>query len=139
MEKTIAPGTEGLIKHVSAHSGSARYQAVRVTRTTKARVFVRAPYEGAPEVEFRLDNLLKYGDRTWRADELIVDPDAIAKVAARQFAESERRALEGRAKVALSDLRKLFEGYAMHSRSEAEIEALVELRNRLCMEVQPTG
>jgi hypothetical protein len=130
---------DGLVKHVSSHSSSVRYQAVRITRTTKARVFARAAYDGAPELEFRLDNLLQYGERKWRADELILDPVAIAKVVADEFKQAERRALEGRAQVALSDLRKLFDGYPLRNRSEAEIEALVALRNSLCQEVQPTG
>jgi hypothetical protein len=139
MENTIAPGTEGLIKHTSAHSSATRYQAVKVTRTTKARVFARATYEGAPELEFRLDNLHKYGDKSWRADELIVDPAAIAKIGEQQEAARVRGALEGKASIAMADLRKLFEGYSLRNRSEAEIAALVDLRNRLCMEIQPTG
>ncbi len=114
MENTeIAPGTPGLIKHVPSHSGSARYQADQVTRTTKARVFARAAYDGAPEVEFRRDNLRQYGEKTWRADELIVDPAAIAKISEQQAAEQARARLEGRAQVALSDIRKLFEGYSL--------------------------
>lgn len=132
MGTTIAPGTEGLVRHTSVHSSATRYQAVKVTRTTKARVFVRAMYEGAPELEFRLDNLCKYGEKGWRADELIVDPAKIAKIAEQQEAARVRGALEGRAHVAIGDLRKLFEGYALCNRSEAEIEALVALRDRLC-------
>lgn len=139
MTNPIAPGTAGLVKHVSSHSSSTRYEAVTVTRTTKARVFARASYEGAPEREFRLDNMRQYGEKTWRADELIVDPAALEKIARDQESEQARRSLERRALVAISDLRALFEGHKVHNRSEAEIEALCDLRGRLCTPADVSG
>ncbi len=129
----LTPGTDGLVKHISGHSGTARYQAVKVTRVTKARVFVRDVRDDhSREREFRLDNLREYGEKSWRADELIVSPAAIADTLAALEVEKARKALEGQALVALSDLRKLFEGYAVRNRSEAEIAAVVALRDRLC-------
>ena len=130
MEQPIAPGTAGLVRHVN-HSGSARYTPVRVTRTTKARVFAKADHEMARETEFRLDNLRQYGEKSWRADELILDPAAIAKIGEQQEAEKARKALEMRATVAISKLRQLFEGYAVHSRTEAEIRSLEDLHDLL--------
>jgi hypothetical protein len=133
MNNPIVPGTEGLVKHVSSHShsSSVRYQDVTVSRVTKARVFAKASPE-AREVEFRLDNLREYGEKSWRADELILDPAAIAKVRADLAAEQARKALEMRAQMAMADLRKLFEGYSLHSRTEAEIERLVALQLSFC-------
>ncbi len=131
---TPTPGTECLVKHVSSGmvSSSTRYRAAKVTRVTKARVFARADYEGAPELEFRLDNLREYGKKTWQADELIVDPGTIAATLAALEVEKARRALEGTALVAIADLQALFEGRAVRNRSEAEIRAIVEFRNSLC-------
>jgi hypothetical protein len=71
--------------------------------------------------------------KSWRADELVLDAEEIAKITAKLAAEDARRRLEGQAAVALSDLRKLFEGYALRSRSEAEIQAIVTFRNSFCI------
>lgn len=130
----ITPGAECLIKHVSNRVSifsAIRYQAAKVTRVTKARVFVRADFKDAAEREFRLDNLREYGERTWRADELVVDPALVTKALAEQEAERARRALEGQALVAIADLRALFEGDKVRNRSESEIAALVALRDSL--------
>ncbi len=130
MEQPISAGMPGLIKHVSAYSSSMRYTDVTVTRVTKARVFARSMPDGR-EVEFRLDNLREYGEKSWRADELIVDPDAIARTRAALAAEKARKALEGRAITAASDLQRLFEGHAVRARSEAEILSLEAFRDSL--------
>lgn len=132
MDQTIAAGAEGLIEHISTSIGSRgpTYRAVRVTRVTKARVFVKGEREER-ETEFRLDNLAEYGEKAFKADRLILDPEKIASVRSDQAAQEARRALESRAAKALSDVSDLFAGHRVRQRTEAEILLLEELRDRL--------
>lgn len=133
----IKPGADALIKHVSNHisygQGSARYAPATVTRVTKARVFARATYRDAAEREFRLDDLREYGEKSWRADELILDPEAIALAKAEEAAEGARKALEGRALVAMADIAKRFDRSHIHLCSAGEIELLINFRNGFCV------
>jgi transcriptional regulator of NAD metabolism len=130
--QTIAVGDEGLIKHVPLSIGSRgpTYRTVRVTRITKARVFVKGETDGT-ETEFRLDNLLEYGRKPHMADHLILDQGEIASVREEQARQEARRALEARASKALSELTPLFSGYSLRQRTTEEILLLEELRDKL--------
>jgi len=132
MDNTIvpAPGSDALVKHVNTH-GDRRYDPVKVTRVTKARVFVKGPHAHSTEQEFRLDNLREYGEKSWRANQLIVDPAEIAKAHAEVAAEEARKKLAARGHAAVSRLRGLFEGWKMNERTEEEVLAVEELVARL--------
>ncbi len=133
MEQPIAAGTPGLIKHNSI--SVRRYTPVTVTRTTKTSVFVKAGHQDAAERRFvdaadrrygpRPADYREYGEKAYRAAELIVDPSLIAECLADGAAEKARRDLEASAYHAISKLRSLFEGHPVHQRTEAEILALV--------------
>lgn len=124
-------GADALIKHVQgyfASSNRTRYQAVKVTRVTKARVFVRESPDHQ-EREFRLDNLLEYGEKAHRADQLIVDPALVAQAVAEQAAAEERRKKEVEGLAALADVVKRFEHPSIHLCSVGEIELLIAFRD----------
>jgi len=123
-----AIATEVLIKR--ARQGRFRfygweYATAKVTRVTKARIFVKGTWEGASEREFNRSDLIERSGEKFNRAELIVDPELIAKARAEEAAEKARRALEQNGLVALLGIRKLFDEDAIKGRSDGEIQALI--------------
>ncbi len=139
MENTIAAGTTGLVKHVSSHSSSVTTRPWSSPARRRRGSSPAPRTRGRPRSSSGETTCASTARRRGGADELIVDPEAIAKVAEQEEARRVRGVLEGRAAVALSDLRKLFEGYPLRNRTEAEIAAIVDLRDRLRLAAQNAG
>jgi hypothetical protein len=127
----LKAGSEVLVKRArqgrfSFHGWE--YTAAKVTRTTKARIFIeRFSFDGSgpKEREFNREDLKERGKDRYNAPELIVDPNLIAAARAEEAAEKARRALEQNGLVALLGIRKLFDEDAIKGRSESEIRALI--------------
>jgi nucleotide-binding universal stress UspA family protein len=129
----LKAGSEVLVKRArqgrfSFHGWE--YTTVNVTRTTKARIFVKSLYDGASEREFNRSDLKERGKDRWNAPELIVDPALIAKARAEETAEKARKVLEQAGLVSLLGLRKRFED-SLSSRSDEEIQALIAAASAL--------
>lgn len=127
---SLKAGSEVLVKRLRQgrfRSYGFEYAAAKVTRVTKARIFVKGLWEGSLEREFNREDLSERGSNTPRyhyTPTLVVEPTEIAKAHTEVAAEKARKTLEQAGLVALLGLRKRFED-AIASRSDEEIQALI--------------
>jgi hypothetical protein len=136
---SLKAGSEVLVKRARNgrfHFHGYEYTAAKVTRVTKARIFIERFSIGDPngpkEREFNRSDLKERGGihGKYNEPELVVDPAAIEKARADQAAEKARRALEQAGLVALLGLRKRFED-SMSNRSDEEIQAFIAAASAL--------
>jgi hypothetical protein len=128
----IKAGTEVLIKR--ARQGRYRfygweYTKAVVSRTTKARIFVKYAHqkeEDATEREFNRSDLAERGPGVgYSRAELLIDSDKIHAAELEQAAEKARRALEQAGRDAMAELILRFGADSISNRKDGEIHAFI--------------